>query len=162
MRLFIIPILILCGACSTTSQDTKVAINNHINIIDSLPIYDILEKVIIKREYNGTIISKSGVTSDYSLILYNQQHSGDGVFELNILSDNKDSLLSYGKQYTLRGDATDINATVYQLVGFKNEPEVNLLKRENDLVILNKDFEIDSTIERNLLHLTKESVVKEK
>ena len=67
------------------------------------------------------------------LIIHNYKHSGDGVYELN--GSN------YGRLYTLRGDAENPDAVVYQLVPFNGGTMINLLYQGDKLLLLNDKFE---------------------
>lgn len=117
-----------------------------INVKDSLNISPDLGEVM-QRTFEGLLPAASGPGIDYTLVIYNQQNSGDGVYKLKMryieAEDGKDAIFTtYGRLYTLRGDATDKNATVYQLVPFTNPEEVVnfLLKPDGNVELINSDL----------------------
>lgn len=67
------------------------------------------------------------------LTIHNYKHCGDGVYELNGSS--------HGRLYTLRGDAENPDAVVYQLVPFNGGEMINLLYQDDKLLLLNDKFE---------------------
>lgn len=100
------------------------------------------------RNFNGLLPAASCPGIEYNLTLYNRPTHSDGYFKLVMkylqAEDGKDSYFTYiGKQFTLRGDATDKNAVVYQLIPFgDNKDEImNFLSQGETLTLLNKDFE---------------------
>lgn len=149
---FGLAILLVC--CTTTQPQTSIRTESDVHriipksdykVIDSLRIDPALGEVR-QREYKGVIPSASGCAIEYTLLLYNQPHCGDGVYRLTqryIEADKgKDTLVTtYGRQYTLRGDAVDIDATVYQLIPFTSSKAVNLLRLPDGLELLNKKLE---------------------
>lgn len=78
----------------------------------------------------------------YDLTIYHQKYSGDGVYNLKMTyleaENGKDiTFEEQGRQYTLRGDATDPNATVLQLVSFKSpQYPTNFLDLGDSLTML--------------------------
>lgn len=117
------------------------------NVQDSLNISPDLGDVMT-REFQGILPAASGPGIDYTLTIYNQQNSGNGVYKLKMryieAEDGKDVIFTtYGRQYTLKGDATDKNATVYQLVPFTNPDEVVnfLLKPDGNVELINKELQ---------------------
>lgn len=127
---------------------TKAADLNNIkpfNVLDSLKLQQDCGEVI-ERKYQGILPAASCPGIEYTLFIHNQQHSGDGVYKLTQryieAEDGKDkSVISYGRQYTLRGDAVNPDAVVYQLVPFGWGETVNFLLEDNNLVLLNAKLE---------------------
>lgn len=116
-----------------------------VNITDSLTIISTLGE-LEERIFEGTLPAASCPGIEYTLWLYNQKHSGDGVYKLIQTyiqaEDGKDvTFISFGKQYTLKGDATDSDAVVYQLIPFEAADTLNLLYKDGNLELLNSDFE---------------------
>lgn len=116
------------------------------NVLDSLktdPALGLLQE----RTFEGLTPAAANPGIEWTLNLYNQVNSGDGVYKLrmNYLEANngKDMIsLSCGRLYTLRGDATDDNATVYQLVPFGSNEKTNFLRSDSTtLVLVNNKFE---------------------
>lgn len=113
-------------------------------ILDSLRKGDALGK-LIKRTYKGTItFDHSPRKQRCTLTIYNYEHSGDGVFEMVIRAGRIPKKLQ-GRMYTLRGDAQDQDATVYQFILFSAgksstvEP-INFLYLGNKLESLDRNF----------------------
>lgn len=125
------------------------------NIVDSLAVSPDLGEVM-ERKYQGILPATSSPGIEYTLLLYNQRHSGDGVYKLTqryIEAENgKDVIIiTYGRQYTLRGDAVNPDAVVYQLIPFASAKPINLLFQDNKLEFLNKDFQrADSKLNNTL------------
>lgn len=128
-------------ACVPTKKSVQ-----SVNVTDSLTIISSLGK-IEERIFYGLLPAADGPGIEYTLWLYNQRNSGDGVYKLEQIyleaEEGKDmTYTSYGKQLTLKGDAEDSNATVYQLVPFTPAADtVNLLYINGNLELLNRDFE---------------------
>lgn len=116
------------------------------NVLDSLKISPDLGEVL-ERCFVGDIPSDSGLDVEYNLRIHSQLHSGDGVYCLTLRSDDqawcrKAISTTYGRQYTLRGDAVDINAVVLQLVQFDSQNTTNLLRlSDGNLELLNRNLE---------------------
>lgn len=73
------------------------------------------------RTYEGILPAASSPGIRYSLTIQNQEHSGDGTFTLTMTyieaENGKDAIFNYkGKRFTQRGDATNNDAIVWQLV----------------------------------------------
>lgn len=133
----------------TSNPDSLLSASKEINIIDSLRLSPECGEVM-KRTYQGILPAASCPGIEYTLTLHNQQSSGDGVYKLvlrYIDADNgKDATFTtYGKQYTQRGDATNPNATVYQLIPFDKGEPVNFLYSDTTLTLLNQKFEQAAT-----------------
>ena len=87
----------------------------------------------------------------YSLTIQNQEHSGDGTFTLTMTyieaENGKDAIFNYkGKRFTQRGDATNNDAIVWQLVADNGKDIFNFLREdEKTLTLLNDKFEKSET-----------------
>lgn len=94
------------------------------NVLDSLKTVEGLTELEARtyKTENGS-----------ELKIHNYKHCGDGVYELN--GSN------YGRLYTLRGDAENPDAIVYQLVPFNGGEMINLLYQDDKLLLLNDKFE---------------------
>lgn len=108
------------------------------------------------REYEGLLPCADCPGIRYNLKLQNKEHTGDGTFELDMTyleaENGKDATFSStGKWITLRGDADDINATVYQLNPDSVESIMNFLMLGDSLVMLDRDQKrIDSGLNYTL------------
>lgn len=136
--------LLLLAVSAISCAPTKKSVQG-VNITDSLTIISSLGK-LEERIFQGILPAASCPGIEYTLWLYNQQNSGDGVYKLSQryieAEDGEDmTILSFGKQYTLRGNAEDINATVYQLISFSATDTLNLLYTGGNLELLNSNFE---------------------
>lgn len=97
------------------------------NVLDSLRVVEGLTEL-------ETRIYKADGKSE--LTIYNYKHCGDGVYKFD------DSVgCSYGRLYTLRGDAKNPDAVVYQLVPFNGGDTLNLLYQGEELLLLNSKYE---------------------
>ena len=90
-------------------------------------------------------------------VLGKDKHSGDGVFRASLTyleaEDGKDQTYEFcGRQYTLRGNAVDKNATVLQFVPFdKAEDTMNFLFGGDKLTMLDRELRpIDSNLNYTL------------
>ncbi len=114
------------------------------NVLDSLHKVDYTTE-LETRVFNGSLSMKSCIEVQNELTIYNYKNSGDGVFKLTstyIRADGeKPSSNSYGRIYTLRGDATNKNAIVYQLIPFDGSPAINFLYEGDKMVLLNDKLE---------------------
>lgn len=114
------------------------------NVVDSLRSVP-YTKELETRVFKGSLPTESCYELKNTLTIYNYKNSGDGVYKLTSTYLRPDgetpSSNSYGRVYTLRGDATDNNATVYQLVSFNNTGEYNFLYEGDQLLLINSDLE---------------------
>lgn len=98
------------------------------------------------RIYQGTLPAASCPGIVYDITLYNYEHCGDGVFkaQLTYLKANNgqnQTFEFYGRQYTLRGNATDKNAVVFQFIPFDKDEEImNFLFEGDKLTMLDRDL----------------------
>lgn len=142
--------LFLESAGGYQSRYFKVSDPDHVRpfaVVDSLKVRAELGD-LIERTFVGLLPAASCPGIEYTLLLYNQQNSGDGVYKLTqryLEAENgKDyTATSYGRQYTLRGDAVNPDAVVLELIPFSTPLEtINLLLLKNgDLELLNSKFE---------------------
>lgn len=123
--------------------------------IDSVRPFNVLDSLIVnpalglleERTFEGLTPAASNPGIEWTLNIYNQKNSGDGVYKLQmnyLEADNgKDQInTSYGRLYTLRGDAINKNATVYQLVPFVGNGNTNFLCSDSTtLELVNDKFE---------------------
>lgn len=116
------------------------------DVLDSLKT-DLVLGALQERTFEGVTPAASNPGIEWTLNIYSQVHSGDGVYKLRmnyLEADNgKDQVnVTYGRLYTLRGDAVDKNATVYQLVPFIGSENTNFLRSDSTtLELLNDKFE---------------------
>lgn len=100
---------------------------------------------IVSETYKGTLPAASCPGIEYTITIYHQQHSGDGVFHAQLkyleAENGQDQCFDvYGRQYTLRGNASDSNSMVIQLVSFRGDDIMNFLKGENKLTMLDQEL----------------------
>lgn len=108
---------------------------SRLHLLDSLKQQAETGPVLVET-YQGTLPAASCPGIEYTIDVYHQQHSGDGVFRatLNYLEaeNGKDQLVEItGRQYTLRGHTTDPNATVIQLKSFDEKETMNFCQSDN-------------------------------
>lgn len=108
--------------------------------------------------FEGTLPAADCPGIKYQLSIRNREHSGDGYFMLRLTyiegEDGKDiTFTSLGKRYTMRGTATDNNATVWQLKTNNNKETYNFLydDAKKTLTLLTQDLKtIDSGLNYTL------------
>lgn len=114
------------------------------NVLDSLRKAEGLTE-IESRVFKGSLPVQSCIEVKSELTVYNYKNSGDGVYKLTntyLRGDGQPATgNSYGRLYTLKGDAADPNAVVWQLVPFHGGNQTNLLYKDNELFLLNDRFE---------------------
>ncbi len=113
------------------------------NILDSL--HSVAHTTELQtRVYEGSLPTESCYELRNKLTIYNYKNSGDGVYMMTSTfmrpEGETPASNSYGRVYTLRGDATNENAVVYQLVSFNYTGEYNFLYQEDQLQLLNSDL----------------------
>lgn len=120
-------------------------------LLDSLPKAEGTDQ-LQTRVYRGKLPGM-----DLDITIYNYEYSGDGVFRAHLTyfgsgEEKKRTHEFCGRQYTLRGNAVDKNATVYQLVGFNKEEErMNFLYEGDKLTLLDAEQKpIDSKLNYTL------------
>lgn len=127
-------------------RTTSVDIVRPFNVLDSLKT-DAALGALEEKTFEGLTPAASNPGIRWTLEIYSQKYSGDGVYKLlmNYLEANngQDQIdTSYGRLYTLRGDATDKNATVYQLAPFSGGGDTNFLRIDSTkLELVNDKFE---------------------
>lgn len=149
--IIILTSLLFIFSC-TQRASLVVASNDEIPaaVIDSLHTQTDLGKVM-KRIYKGTIPAADCPGIVYQLALYNQEYSGDGVYDLSMTyleaEDGKDMTFdSKGIMGTLRGDATNPDAVVYELRDYKSpQYPTYLLYQKDSLTMLDADMRIPNT-----------------
>ena len=125
------------------------------NVLDSLQVCPDAGAVV-KEVYEGTLPAASCPGIEYTITIHHYENSGDGVFHasLNYLEaeNGQDRRFDiYGRQYTLRGDAADENATVIQLKSFDGKETLNFRKLDNQLQMLDTELNpIDSELNYTL------------
>lgn len=111
---------------------------------------------IIKRHYEGLLPAADCPGILFKLDISNAEFSGDGEYKLSMTyleaKDGKDlTISSKGKMFTLRGDATNINATVYQFIEDNDRDTMNFLYLGDSLIMLSRDLgRIDSGLNYTL------------
>lgn len=93
--------------------------------------------VLDVRSYAGRLLSE-GETLSCEVTLYTYDHCGDGVFRMSTTSTSGVGNIRFGRMYTLRGDASDGNATVYQLRDFSDSGVWNFRFRGDRLELLDE------------------------
>lgn len=98
------------------------------------------------RIFEGTLPAASCPGIVYNITLYNYENSEDGVFKASLTyleaENGQDKTYEFnGRQYTLRGHATNPDATVFQFVPFdKNQETMNFIFEENKLTMLDREM----------------------
>ncbi len=127
----------------------RVDENPNIQDMNALP--NLLQKFegcgdLQTRVFEGTLPAASNPGIVYNITLYNYKNSGDGIFKAKLTyleaEQGKDAYFEFGgRQYTLKGNAEDKNATVLQFIPFNNKEEtMNFLYQDNKLIMLDKDM----------------------
>ncbi len=88
---------------------------------ESILIADESLGCVQERVYEGEFMKDDGSTARCILTMRNREHSGDGTFVLEcqifpIDAKQEEPVIYSGRFFTLRGDADDMNAVVWQLV----------------------------------------------
>lgn len=120
-------------------------------VIQGLKLQQDLGK-LQRREYQGVLPCADCPGIEYTVTLWNQQFCGDGVyFSIMKYVDKNVEDTMQGNWFTLRGDAVNINATVYQLSPDNEQNCVNLLYLKDSLVMLDAEFRrVDSPFSSTL------------
>ena len=150
---------ILYAACiavlfSCSGNMKKTADGKNVNMKDSLRIESGLGEVE-ERQYRGILPAADCEGIKYQLTLWNQQHSGDGVFDLDMtylgVKDRQDTTFySYGHWVTLKGRPGD-ESVIYQLHPDASEGDVNFLFRGDSLIMLGSNMQpAESTLNYTL------------
>ncbi len=125
--------------------------DERIDVLDSLKVQTDVGQ-LQTRVYKGVLPAASCSGIEYQVTLYNYEHSGDGVYEMVLTYIDADeggnsTHETAGRVYTLRGDAVDKNAVVYQLVPFAEGETVNFLYQQDRLQLLDQELKpIDSKL----------------
>lgn len=125
------------------------------DLLDSLKRVDGLTE-LQTRHYSGIISGISGTQAICSITLYNYKHCGDGVWRQMLDypgTDGGRQIETLGRMYTLRGDAEDPDAVVYQLVPFSSGANLFFLYLGDKLEPLNKNLERSNSTPGNTLTL---------
>lgn len=138
-------------AWNVEDDDTK-----NIRLTDGVWTVSQRDKVIYAQEkgkmltatYEGVLPAADCPGIRYELTIKYPEHSGNGTFVLDQTyleaEDGKDVTFTVsGRRYTLRGDATDKNATVWQFISDNDEETFNFLVEDGGkkLTMLNQDFQ---------------------
>lgn len=94
---------------------------------------------VSERTYEGTLPCADCPGIRYTLTLRNQEHSGDGVFELTTEYIDRDTFREQGTWLTLRGNADDPDATIYQLNPEPASEPLYFLYRGESLEMLDRE-----------------------
>lgn len=122
------------------------------NVLDSLKIITDLGD-LMTRTFQGTLPAASCPGINYTVTIYNQQHSGDGVYNmvqtyLEAENGEDKSFQTVGRVYTHR-DSTD--NTLYQMVPFGWGETSNFIYLGDSLVMVGQDQKkIESTLNYTL------------
>lgn len=142
---------LLCLSLAALSCGTgQKSAEQQVAILDSLKIADGAGE-IESEHFVGELPAADCPGIIYDLTIYHQKYSGDGVYNLKMTyleaENGKDVIFEeQGRQYTLRGDANDPNATVLQLVSFGSpQYPTNFLDLGDSLTMLNGDMRVNET-----------------
>lgn len=118
----------------TLATVTDNQLNNKLAIIQPVKTDSILGKILI-RTFEG----KSASSSHYTLIVLNQEYSGDGQFSINIFDNtHKKLLIAQGKRYTLKGEN---DTTLWQFVTDDEKYSFEfLVNADNSITLINNPY----------------------
>lgn len=121
------------------------------NVLDSLKSVEGLTE-LETRNYSGLISDSTINETLYTITIYNYKNCGDGVWKLTLKYPDR-NVESFGRMYTLRGDAENINAVVYQMIPFSGSRDMFFLYLGDKLELLNQNLERSKTGFDNILSL---------
>lgn len=111
---------------------TDSSIISNLTAIQPVKTDSTLGKLLI-RTFEG----KSTSNSNYTLIVLNQEYSGDGQFSISIYDNrNKKFFVAQGKRYTLRGEN---DTTLWQFVTHDDKYSFEFLVNAADSITLVKN-----------------------
>lgn len=122
------------------------------NVLDSLKTNPDLGD-LMTRTFQGLLPAADGPGINYAVTIYNQQHSGDGVYNmvqtyLEAENGKDKSFQTVGRVYTLRGPE---DSTIYQLVPFGWGETSQFMYLGDSLVIVGADLKkIESSLNYTL------------
>lgn len=118
----------------TLATVTDSQLNNKVAIIQPVKTDSTLGKILI-RTFEG----KSASSSHYTLIVLNQEYSGDGQFSINIFDNrHKKLLVAQGKRYTLKGEN---DTTLWQFVTDDEKYSFEfLVNADNSITLINNPY----------------------
>lgn len=134
--------VVLLFSCS--GKVKRTADGERVNMRDSLTIESGLGEVK-ERQYQGLLPAADCEGIRYKLTLWNQQHSGDGVYDLDMtylgVKDGQDTTFySYGHWVTLKGK-TGNESLIYQLHADTPDDNMNFLFRGDSLILLGENMQ---------------------
>ncbi len=104
------------------------------------------ELLPVEEQFQGKVLMNDGLNVIYDLDIKHAENSGDGIFTLVMTypaaqTEDEKSVSVSGRRYTLRGDAYDDNAVVWQFVPDDGSASINFLVVDSaTLVLLDNDF----------------------
>jgi len=122
------------------SKVTDSSIIGNLTAIKPVKTDSTLGKLLI-RTYEG----KAASSSQYTLIVLNQEYSGDGQFSISIYDNrNKKLFVAQGKRYTLRGEN---DTTLWQFVTNDDKYSFEFLVNAADsITLVNNPYSQDKPI----------------
>ncbi len=137
MWIFAVVLLVAAG-CGQRKAKSEQA-----SVLDSLDIKKELG-TLLERRYTGTIPCADCPGIFYDITFYNQEFSGDGVYELTTTyleaEDGRDrSFHSSGRWITLRGTQADPDATVIQTDPADSTSRRDFIYLTDSIIMLHRD-----------------------
>ncbi len=122
------------------STVTDSSIISNLTAIQPVKTDSTLGKLLI-RTYEG----KAASSSQYTLIVLNQEYSGDGQFSISIYDNrNKKLFVAQGKRYTLRGEN---DTTLWQFLTNDDKYSFEFLVNTADsITLVNNPYSQDNPI----------------
>ncbi|WP_455641395.1 copper resistance protein NlpE N-terminal domain-containing protein [Parabacteroides sp.] len=132
-------------------SDAKAKVNKTdkaakpVNMRDSLKV-DPKKGSVIQKKYKGTFPAADGPGIDYDLVLFYQQDSDDGVYEMDATyleaEDGQDQTFSStGKRKVKKGTPSNSEAIVYELIPSDGTMTYYFLAEGDSLTLLTQDLQ---------------------
>lgn len=100
------------GAFPISPDESQVAFNHYVQLDPSVDLGPLSENIYMGQMYDGR---------HATLSVYSYQHSGDGIFSLQVLDDQGKLFSFSGRRYTLRGS---LDETIWQCITKDRVPQI--------------------------------------
>lgn len=132
-------------------SDAKAKVNKTdkaakpVNMRDSLKV-DPKKGSVIQKKYKGTFPAADGPGIDYDLVLFYQQDSDDGVYEMDATyleaeDGQNQTFSSTGKRKVKKGTPFNSEAIVYELIPSDGTMTYYFLAEGDSLTLLTQDLQ---------------------
>ncbi|MCD8267476.1 MAG: copper resistance protein NlpE [Parabacteroides sp.] len=132
-------------------SDAKAKVNKTdkaakpVNMRDSLKV-DPKKGSVIQKKYKGTFPAADGPGIDYDLVLFYQQDSDDGVYEMDATyleaeDGQNQTFSSTGKRKVKKGTPSNSEAIVYELIPSDGTMTYYFLAEGDSLTLLTQDLQ---------------------